>query len=162
MHAPDVVETPRVAKGIYGQIIVTSLVAALSLDEGLGPRGILIGVVGTVLVYWLAHVYADGIAAQLVRPGGVTRRAIREILGEDWSIVMAAVPTAVILGLGWIGVLPEETAIDLAIGVGVATLFGLGLLVGRRLGLTPLATLGSAALNGTFGLVIVGLKIAVI
>ena len=65
------------------------------------------------------------------------------------------------LGLGWLGLLSNRFAINLAIALGVAALFAWGFLIARRSGLSPLGTVGAVGLNGAFGLAIVALKVIV-
>ena len=73
-------------------------------------------------------------------------------------MVQAAFPTAIVLALGAIGVFSTETAVDLAIAVGVVALFTWGLAIGRASGSSWAASLFGAAISASFGLVVVGLK----
>jgi hypothetical protein len=51
--------------------------------------------------------------------------------------------------------------VTIAIGVGVVELFGYGILAGRRLELSPGATIVVGMINGFLGLLIVLLKVLV-
>ena len=64
-------------------------------------------------------------------------------------------------GLGWTGLISKDTAVDLAIGLGVAALAGCGLVMARRARLSPLLTILVTAFSGALGLVMVGLKLLV-
>ncbi|MEA2224501.1 MAG: hypothetical protein QOH83_2877 [Solirubrobacteraceae bacterium] len=57
----------RQAGAIYGQVVSTSTVAALALDEGLTAVRLLVGVIGVMLTFWLAHAYAELIADRVGR-----------------------------------------------------------------------------------------------
>jgi hypothetical protein len=151
----------HVARAIYGQILVTSVVAALSEDKAASAREILGGVVITTLVFWLAHVYSAAAAAQLGHRHHLSWPELRGEMRSEWPIVEAAFPTAAILALGWTGVLSTDAATNLAIGVGVTGLIGLGFQIGRRSGLTRLGTALAVALSGAFGIAIVALKVLV-
>jgi hypothetical protein len=159
--APEAGARPNIAGAIYGQILATAVVAGLSEDGGISCGEIFAGVAVTSLVFWLAHVYAEGMARQLDRSRPLRRAEIRDVAAHEWPIVQAAAPVLVALGLGWAGAVSRDVSVDLAIGVGVAALAGWGFLIARRSGMSPLGTLGAVALNAAFGLAIVVLKVAV-
>jgi hypothetical protein len=159
---PSPAETPvNLAGAVYGQILVLSVVAALSEDESFTATELLAGVSVTAIVFWLAHAYAEAIAMQVAQAKQLSWREVGRIVAQEWPIAQAAVPTAVLLALGAIGVLSAPTAVDLAIGLGVAALFGWGLVIGRRSGLPPFQTVGAAFVSASFGVAIVLLKVLV-
>jgi hypothetical protein len=155
--------TPKanVAAAVYGQILVTSIVATLSEDHGISAGGLLFWVVVTMLVFWVAHVYAEGVAWRLSRDRDLGVSELRELAVDELPELLAALPAAGALFLGWVGVLSREGAVDLAIGFGVALMAGWGFMIARRSGLSPLATVGAVTINGAFGLAIVGLKVLI-
>jgi hypothetical protein len=91
------------ARAIYGQILVTSLVGALSEDSEIGAGYILVSVVTTMLIFWLAHVYAEAMSRGLAAGRHVGWTEIRGLAAREWPLVQAAFPTAIVLGLGAIG-----------------------------------------------------------
>jgi hypothetical protein len=148
----------KLARAIYGTILVTAVVAALSEDEDADPLEIALAVLVTTLVFWLAHVYASMLANAV--GGRVTFADARELALEEWPLVQsAALPIAALL-LAPVGVVSDYTAESLAIGVGLATLFLWGLLFGHRQGLAPFGLLLVATVNLAFGAAIVALKTA--
>jgi hypothetical protein len=151
----------NVAGAIYGQVLVTSFVAALSEAESIDAGEIFGGLLVTMLVFWLAHVYADAVAQRLEHKDPLTWREVWNIAKYEWPMLQAAVPALLALCLGWAGALPTLTAVRLAIGVGVVALLAWGFVIARVSRLSALATLGSVALNGAFGLGIVALKLLV-
>jgi hypothetical protein len=157
----DWLASANVAGAIYGQILVTSIVAALSEEETLSAQEIFIGVLGTMLVFWLAHVYAAAVARRLSRREPLRLREILDIANDEWPMVQSAAPALVALGLAWAGVFSTSAGVDLAIAAGIGALFAWGFVIARRSGLSPAGTLGSIALSGAFGLAIVGLKTVV-
>jgi hypothetical protein len=54
-----------------------------------------------------------------------------------------------------------DTAVTIAIGVGVAELFGYGIVAGRRLNLSGVGVIVVGVVNGGLGLLIVLLKVLV-
>jgi hypothetical protein len=151
----------NVAGAIYGQILVTSFVAALSEAVDVDAGEIFASLLATMLVFWVAHVYADAVEQRLEREDPLTRREVWNIAKYEWPGLQAAVPALVALGLGWAGALSTLTAVRLSIGLGVVALLAWGFVIARASRLSALATLGSVALNGAFGLGIVTLKLYV-
>jgi hypothetical protein len=148
----------NVARAIYGQILVTSLVAALSEGSDIAAGYILASVTGTMVVFWLAHVYAESMSLGLEAQRHMNWVEIRHLAAAEWPLVQAAVPTAIVLALGAVGLYSTETAVDLAIAVGVMALFGWGLAIGRGSGSSWIVTLTGAVLSASFGLAVVALK----
>ena len=149
----------NVTGAVYGQILVTAIVATLSEDEGISAGELLFWVVVTMLVFWLAHVYAEGVARRLDRDRDLGLPDLRELARDELPELYAALPAVAALTLGWIGALSTEVAADLAIGFGVAALAGWGFVIARRSRLSPKGTFASVAINGAFGLAIVALKV---
>ncbi|MEK6326770.1 MAG: hypothetical protein AABM66_04480 [Actinomycetota bacterium] len=146
------------ARAIYGQILVTSLVGALSEDSDIDAEYILVSVVTTMLVFWLAHVYAEAISRGLVAGRHVSWAEVRGLAAAEWPLVQAAFPTAIVLALGAVGAFSTETAVNVAIAVGVGALFAWGFAIGRASRSSWAASLFGAVISASFGLVVVGLK----
>ena len=151
----------NVSRAIYGQILVTSLVGALSEDTEIDAGYILVSVAATMLIFWLAHVYAEAMSRGLAAGRHLGWAEVRHLAAGEWPLVQAAFPTAIVLALGAIGVFSTETAVDLAIAVGVVALFTWGLAIGRASGSSWAVALFGAAISASFGLVVVGLKAVV-
>jgi hypothetical protein len=148
----------NVAGGIYGQVLVTSLVAALSEAKTIDAGEMFVSVFVTMVVFWLAHVYSEAVARRLTRTDPLTWLDVWTIAKFQWPMLQAAVPAFLALALGWAGAVSTLTAVRLAIGLGVIALLAWGFIIAYLSRLSPLATLGSVALNGTFALSIVALK----
>jgi hypothetical protein len=151
----------NVTGAVYGQILVTAIVATLSEDHGISAGELLFWVVVTMLVFWLAHVYAEGVGRRLGRDTDLGFRDVRELAKDELPELQAALPAVAALTLGWLGALSRDTSVDLAIGLGVAALGGWGFVIARRSGLSPWGTLTAVLVNGVFGLAIVGMKVLI-
>jgi len=146
----------NLAGGIYGTILVTSLVAAADSSEAIWQS---LGIVEvTVIVFWLAHVYAHALAWSLDSNERFSRRGLRPIARQEWPLLQAAIVPTIALLAGAIGLIRAQTAYWLAIGYGVAALVWWGLLFARKERLSRVATCAVVLVNAFFGLAIVLLK----
>lgn len=94
----------NVAGAIYGQVLVTSFVAALSEAASVDAGEIFAGLLFTMLVFWLAHVYADAVEQRLEHDDPLTLREVWHIAKYEWPMLQATVPALLALslaGLEW-------------------------------------------------------------
>jgi hypothetical protein len=147
-----------IAGTVYGTIVVMATVTAGAHGPEIDPWRVASVVAVTVLVLWIAHVYSHALAESLERGRRLDRAELGSVAARELAIPAAAVAPIAALVLGALEVLSEQTAVWLALGIGVATLAVEGARYARleRLGRT--GTLVSVALNVFLGLVIVGLK----
>ncbi len=151
---------PNIAGAIYGTILSTAVIATLSEDASLGPIQVAAWTAATAVVFWLAHAYSRIVAAGISRPRGAKHFALNA-LREEWPMVQGAFLPILPLFLAPLGLVSEETAENIAIADGIAVLFVVGLIVGRKERMGLGSSLIVATINALFGLVIVGLKIFV-
>ena len=76
-------------------------------------------------------------------------------------MVQAFIPSIAVLLLGTIGLLSDDTAVWLAIAVGLAALLLWSLEIGRRERLSPLELAEMGLVNGLFGAAVILLKVVV-
>jgi hypothetical protein len=146
---------------VYGTIIVLSVLVAgaRSFPDDAGHIAAL--VVVTSVVFWLAHVYAHGLAHSVVHDEHLSLDELARIARRESSIVGAAVPPLAALLLGAFGVVSTKTAVWIAFGTGLAVLAVQGVVFARVERLSRPATLLVVAANLALGLVLVGLKVFV-
>ncbi len=146
----------NLAGGIYGTILVTSLVAAADGSVAIWRSLGLVEV--TVIVFWLAHVYAHALAWRLDTDEDFTRSELRSIAAGQWPLLQAAIVPSLALLAGGLGLIATRTAYGIAIGYGVVALVWWGLIFARKERLSALATGVVVLVNASFGLSIVLLK----
>ena len=151
----------NLARAIYGYILATSLVAAFSEDDDYSTTEVAVSVFVTGLVFWLAHVYASLLGERYVAGRRLTRSEIGAEFYAEWPLVQAFIPSIAVLLLGTIGLLSDDTAVWLAIAVGLAALLLWSLEIGRRERLSPLELAAMGLVNGLFGAAVVVLKVVV-
>ncbi len=146
------------ASAIYGQVLAGSAVVALSRHDE-PPMEIVAGVCATMIVFWIAHVYAETISRSVAQDGRV--RAVSHLARRQWPMVQAALPAVVALTLAALGLWSRNAGITIALLLGVVALAGWGTAAGRRSGRpwgrALLGGLGSAVL----GLLIIALKVLI-
>ena len=115
-------------------------------------------ILGTVAVYWLAHLHAVTIGSSLTHRHHPLA-AFEHALSETWPIAGAsAVPLAVLAVTSLLGA-ELRTAAWIALAVSVALLTGYSYLAGVRGGLDTGGRLASAAAGAALGLLVVLLKV---
>jgi hypothetical protein len=151
----------RIAGTVYGTIVVlASLTAGASANEhDLWQLDAILGV--SVLVLWVAHVYAHGLGESLDSGRRLTAAELGTIARREFSIPLAAVLPMTAVALGALNVFQDRTALWLALGAGVATLTAQGVRYAQLEHLSRKATIVTVGLNLVFGLVIVVLKAVV-
>ena len=150
----------RVASIVYGTVVVMATVTAAHAAKE-SPWKIAVIVWSTVIVFWIAHLYAHGLSESLSEGHRLNRRELLSIAARESGILLAAVGPGIALLLGAAGVLAEQTAVWLAIGIGLLTLGVEGIRYARVERLGAPATLVIVAANLALGLLVVGLKVVV-
>ncbi len=150
-----------VAGTVYGTIIVMSVLAAgaRSYEHHLWRLLVLAG--GSVVVLWLAHVYAHGLGESLRVGHRLTAAELSSIARREYAVVGAAILPLAAVGLGAAGALADRTAVQLALWLGVATLTGQAIRYAQLERLSRSATFVTVALNLAIGLAIIALEVLV-
>lgn len=148
-----------IAGTVYGTIVVMAVVAAGSQGEDTDPWRLAVFVAATVLVLWVAHVYAHALSDSVAENRRIGWVALSGLARREAAVPLAAVAPIGALTLGALEVIPEQSAIRLALGIGVATLAVQGVRYARIERLGRAATLVSLAVNLMIGLAIVVLEV---
>jgi hypothetical protein len=151
----------RVAGTIYGTVVVMAVIAAGAREAGKHPSALAVVVAATVLVYWVAHVYAHAIAESVEAGGWLRVSDVRGVASREAAIPLAAIFPIAMLVVGALSIVGERTAVRLALAAGVATLAVEGLRYARLEQLGRLATSLIIACNVVLGLAIVALEVLV-
>jgi len=151
----------RVAGYTYGSILVLSVLVAGARTFP-GEAGHIAAVVAaTSVVFWLAHVYADGLGHSVAHDRRLTVAELGHIARREAAIVEAAVLPMAALLLGAFGVLSTDTAAWAAFGCGICVLVAQGLRYARVERLDTFATVVVVAVNVCLGVLLIGLKLFV-
>jgi hypothetical protein len=116
----------------------------------------------TSVVFWLAHVYAHGIAQSVAKDERLSAAELRHIARREASIVEAALPCVAALLLGAFGLVSTTAAVWTALGLGLAVLAIQGVVLARLERLGRLGTLVVVGANLLLGAVLIGFKVLVV
>ena len=111
------------AGAVYGTITVGALLAAESSLRDTYPETIG-AVVVALLVYWLAHSYAELLGQRLAAGERLTVSGLGRALGRDWAIVRGAGAPVLALLVAWAVGASQETGVTVGLWTCVASLRG--------------------------------------
>ena len=168
LHGFRAVDLSRSAMGewlggiVYGTIIVLAVVVAgaKAYPNEAGQIAALVAV--TSVVFWLAHVYANGIAQSIAKDERISLAELRHVARREASIVEAALPSVAVLLLGAFGLVSTEAAVWTAFGLGLTVLAVEGIVLARVEHLGRLGTLAVVSTNLALGAALVGFKLLLI
>lgn len=141
---------------IYGTVVATAVIAATA--GHLSPELILAATVANLLVFWLAHVYADFLDHRL-RQDEFDLKVVPAIMAKELSMLAAPALSILFLLLGALSLLDERLAVRLALWNGVAQLVGWGIEAERQRGQSWPTALLAGLVNGVFGVGIIVLEV---
>ena len=147
-----------VAGTIYGTIVVMATVAAGSRGEETDAWQLALAVAVTVLVLWFAHVYSHALAESIERRRRLHPAEFRAVARRELAIPVPALAPITVLVLAAVDILDEQTAVWIALGIGVATLGVQGARYAVIRAPWPNPDAGIGLLNVLLGLVIVALE----
>jgi hypothetical protein len=150
----------RVSAAIYGTIVTTAVIAALSEDPAASLLEIDAAALLTVVVFWLAHVYADAVGERAATRDRAQWHRPLTLLIEQRPMVGAAFIPAVPLLVGAVIGIKRDTAITIGLAVGIAELCGWGYVAGSHLD-SKHARLAGAVFLALLGVGITLLKLLV-
>jgi hypothetical protein len=146
----------RRAAGIYGAIITAAI---LDTAGGKLPTDVLvIGVMFTLVVYWLAEQYAEVLGGQIAAGAIPTWDHIRGQLAETWPMVNASFLPLVALVLARVAGASALAAANVGLVVVVVLLSVYAWTAGRSSGLHGRQLLVATLIAVGLGLAMIGLK----
>ena len=146
----------RRAAGIYGAIITAAILD--TAGGHLSTAALVISVVVTLLVYWLAEEYAEVLGEQ-VQGGRLPGRAsIREALAATWPMVTASYLPLLALVLAKLAGASALTAANVGLVVAIVLLTVHGWLAGRAAQLRSWQLFAATSIAASLGLVMILLK----
>lgn len=155
---PTFGHTLMTEESIYGLILVSGMILVSGTHNDATWK-VLITVIVTVLVFWLAHVYAGTLARfSGRRGGGDLKRAIAQSVVKSRGLLLSAILPIAVLSLGAFEVLDDSQAIWAALWANTLVLGLLGWIGVARWSKSVWWRLASAVTTALFGGFVIVLK----
>jgi hypothetical protein len=149
-----------IAGTVYGTIVVMAAITAGGPAFEDEPWRLIVIVSATALIFWFAHVYADGLGESIALGRRLDLPELGAIARREVSILLAGVLPTLALVLGGVGLVGHATAVWLALGVGTGALAAQGVRYAHVEHLSRGGEILSISVNLGLGLAIVALKVA--
>ena len=137
----------RFGAAVYGSFLAASVVG-VAYESGAGARAMTAALVGSMLVFWAAHVWSDVVGERIALGEAFGPRDALVIARREWPLVEAAALPAMLLALAWAGAWSRGTGARLALTVALVQVVAWGFAAGRRAGGSPLTAIVLAAGEG--------------
>ena len=144
-------------EGIITGTVVSAAAIAASAGHLTEDTRLILAILGSVLIYWLAHVHARTLG-DAVAHRAHPMNALREALAETWPILAAGLVPASILLIAEVVGAPIRTAAWIAVIASTVLLTVYSFLAGRRGGLGLGGSLLSACVGAALGILIIVMK----
>jgi hypothetical protein len=107
----------------------------------------------------VAHLFSEVMQAYAEVQRPLTGQEWRTQLKDQVQLLLAAVPSLLVLGIGWRSSLDERSTVTLLVWTGAVTLVGLAGWAGYRAGLRGWYWILAALSGGLVGLLVISLQI---
>ena len=146
---------------VYGSLLAASVVVGASPHQ-VAPRpvALIVLLLATGLVFWLAHVYAE-LFGDRMHGAALTFGEIRAVGAREWPIVEAAVPPAAAAAIAAVAGLSDSTVAWVALLVAIAGQLGWAIYAAAKAGASRQVIAISGLANLILGGLLVVLKVAV-
>lgn len=147
------------AEGIISGTVVCAAVIAAGAGHTTSIAQLILSIIGTVIVYFLAHVHAHALAGMVKNPEA-PRKSVNYAIAHSVPYAVASLlPVAVLLIAALFGA-EISTAAVIALAATTVLLAGYSYIAGQRIGLGLTGRLLSAAAGGLIGILIMALKLS--
>ncbi|MBE8472304.1 hypothetical protein [Streptomyces justiciae] len=144
--------------GVYGSMLAASVVIGAGSLGSFPRTELVLLLLLTSVVFWIAHVHAQLFGARLAQQP-LDRRVVAHVCRDEWPIVKAAVPPAVAVAISPLLGMGVRGAVWLALCVAVAGQVGWSVAAARHAGASPRLMAATASVNLVLGLLIITFKI---
>jgi hypothetical protein len=150
----------RLDRLVYATVVLMSVLVVFDgWQELVTYLGVAAVIAGPLLALALAHVFAEGLHAHVELHRTLTRHEWVRLVRDQASVLLAAVPPLVVLGIGWVSTLDALSTITVLLWTGVLTLMALAGFAGRQAGFRGWRLIVVSLCGGFVGLVVISLQI---
>lgn len=144
--------------GVYGSMLAASVVVGAGTLGAFPRLELVLLLLLTGVVFWIAHVHAQLFGARLAQHS-LDRRTLLHVCRDEWPIVKAAIPPAAAVAVSPLLGLDVPGALWLALTVAVAGQVGWSAAAARRAGASWRLVAVAASVNLLLGLLIISFKL---
>jgi hypothetical protein len=143
----------RFGAAVYGSFLAASVIG-VAYESGAGARTMTASLLGSMLVFWAAHVWSEAVGERIRLGAGFRPRHVLVIARREWPLVEAAVLPSLLLTLAWAGAWSRETGTSLALAAALVQVLAWGFAAGRRAGGSWLTATALAAGEGVLAVLL--------
>jgi hypothetical protein len=137
----------RFGAAVYGSFLAATVIG-VAYESGAGARTMTALLLGSMLVYWAAHVWSDAVDERIRFGQAFRPRDVLLLARREWPLVEAAVLPSILLALAWAGAWSRETGARLALAAALVQVVAWGFAADRRAGGSRLTATVLAAGEG--------------
>ena len=145
----------RFGAAVYGSFLAASVVG-VAYESGAGARTMTAALLGSMLVFWAAHVWSDVVGERIAVGEAFRLRDALSIARREWPLVEAAALPSILLALACAGAWSRGTGAMLAVAAALVQVVAWGFAAGRRAGGSPLAATVLAVGEGALAVLLLG------
>jgi hypothetical protein len=123
----------RFGAAVYGSFLAATVIG-VAYESGAGARTITASLLGSMLVYWAAHVWSDAVGKRIRFGQAFRPRDVLFLARREWPLVEAAVLPSILLALAGAGAWSRDTGARLALAAALVQVVAWGFAAGRRAG----------------------------
>jgi len=143
---------------VYGTVTVAALLAAESARRET-YAAVIASVVITLILYWLAHAYAEFVGHRLQTQEHFTYRGLMRTAAHEFAVVLGAtVPLAVLLGC-WAFGTRLDTAVSASIWTAAGAIVAVELVIGIKAELEGRDLIRQTLFGAVLGLLVISLRV---
>jgi hypothetical protein len=143
----------RFGAAVYGSFVAASVIG-VAYESGAGARTMTASLLGSMLVYWAAHVWSEAIGERILLGKAFRPRDLLSIARREWPLVEAAALPSILLGVAWAGAWSRETGARLALAAALVQVVSWGFAAGRRAGGSRLTAAALAVGEGVLAVLL--------
>jgi hypothetical protein len=146
----------REGSHLYGLVITGAVLA--TVDPGFRLVRVAFVLLSTLAIYWAAETFVHWTTARTLLKRDLTKAERRSVMADGWPLVAASGIPLLILGIEAVLRVETPRALQVALGLNVVLLLGIGYQMGKAGGLRGISLMLAAALTGFLGLAMILLK----
>ena len=145
----------RFGAAVYGSFLAASVVG-VAYESGAGARTMTASLLGSMLVFWAAHVWSDAVRERIALGEALRPRDALVIARREWPLVEAAALPSLLLALAWAGAWSRGTGARPALATALVQVVAWGFAAGRRAGGSRLTATVLATGEGMLAILLLG------